>query len=314
MNQVLKSFMDNLFSPLPTTDEMNRLKESLSIHMEEKYQEYKESGKSENEAIGLVIAEFGNMDEILAEYDINLADQSEGQLTLDEAQEIVGLYRRFSKIIACSVSALIILVGIFVASFILFSEVDNIGVYAPIGLLVGVSPFVGILVFSGIKLSPYGVRLQNPFVTSMHTKQIIKQEKKDFEAKFAIHITVAVILCVLGVSLIILGSTLDGIFAYAFIAAFVIIAFAVYLFITSGNLYGIYHGLLKDVKEIKAAKKSEKLIEAIAPVYWCLIVATYLAISFIGGRWDISWVIFPIAGVAFGAIVTLIEAISKKDE
>lgn len=42
--------------------------------------------------------------------------------------------------------------------------------------------------------------------------------------------------------------------------------------------------------------------------YWLVIVAIYLAWSFGTGSWDRSWIIFPVAGVAFAAIAAGISA------
>lgn len=314
MNQVLQSFLDNLFGTLPMTEEMHRLKENLSVHMEEKYQSFLQEGKSVNEAVGLVISEFGSIDEILEEYGIEV-DQEHmiKELKKEEAIEIIAQYDHFSKVIGLAVAWIISIVGFMILSFVLFPTYEMLDVLAPVGLLIGIVPSVGALVYSGIKLSPYTKRLENEFSTSTNTKNFVNQEKQSFQGRFALVITIAVMLCVVGVGFIILSSTMSGVLGFTIIFGFLSAAVAVYLFITYGNKYSIYDRLLKEPKAIKAYKKSEKTIELIAPIYWCVAVAGYLAWSFIGGRWDISWIIFPIAGVLFGAVVAIIEAIANKD-
>ena len=49
---------------------MWNLKEEILSNMEEKYRELKKQGHSENEAIGTVISEFGNIDELVRELGI----------------------------------------------------------------------------------------------------------------------------------------------------------------------------------------------------------------------------------------------------
>ena len=44
------------------------------------------------------------------------------------------------------------------------------------------------------------------------------------------------------------------------------------------------------------------IIGVLAAFYWPLLAAIYLAWSFIGNAWGISWIIWPIGGVLFGAI------------
>lgn len=314
MNQVLQSFLDNLFSTFPMTEEMHRLKANLNVHMEEKYQSYIVDGKTVNEAIGLVISEFGSIDEILEEYGIVVdAENRLQELKKEEALEIIAQYGHFSKVIGLAVAWIISVVGFMILSFILFENLELLDVLAPVGLLICIAPSVGALVYSGIKLSPYTKKLETEFSTSQNTKEYVNREKQAFQGKFALVITMAVMLCVIGAGFIILSSTMNSVLGFTIIFGFLSVAVAVYLFITTGNRYSVYERLLKEPKAIKAYRKSEKTIELIAPIYWCIAVATYLAWSFIGGRWDISWIIFPIAGVLFGAVVAIIEAIANKD-
>ena len=44
---------------------------------------------------------------------------------------------------------------------------------------------------------------------------------------------------------------------------------------------------------------------------WMLITAGYLAWSFITMKWAITWIIWPIAGVLFGALVPIVNLIRK---
>ena len=68
----IKNYLDSMFAPLPETEETVRAKAELGAMMEDKYNELRSEGVSENEAIGTVIAEFGNIDELADE--LNIAD------------------------------------------------------------------------------------------------------------------------------------------------------------------------------------------------------------------------------------------------
>ncbi len=70
----IMNYLENMFASMPKSKQMQQLKDDLLVHMEDKYQELKRAGKSENEAIGVVIAEFGNMEEIMDEFGIDLDD------------------------------------------------------------------------------------------------------------------------------------------------------------------------------------------------------------------------------------------------
>lgn len=64
---VILSYLDNLFLSMPKTPEVQRAKEELLSMMEDKYNELIAEGKKENEAIGIVISEFGDISELMEE-------------------------------------------------------------------------------------------------------------------------------------------------------------------------------------------------------------------------------------------------------
>ena len=67
----INNYVETMFMNLPDTEELQLMKDDIFGNMEEKYQELLVSGSSENEAIGLVISEFGNIDELLNEFEFN---------------------------------------------------------------------------------------------------------------------------------------------------------------------------------------------------------------------------------------------------
>ena len=60
----IKNYLETMFLNLPNTPEVQKAKYELGQMMEDKYRELIADGKTENEAIGTVIAEFGNLDEL----------------------------------------------------------------------------------------------------------------------------------------------------------------------------------------------------------------------------------------------------------
>ncbi len=62
--EVLKNYLETMFAKMPETEDVKRAKQELWSMMEDKYNELIAAGKQENEAIGTVISEFGNLDEL----------------------------------------------------------------------------------------------------------------------------------------------------------------------------------------------------------------------------------------------------------
>lgn len=69
--EAIREYLNNLFMSLPETPEVLRAKAELLEMMEDKFDELVNEGKSEKEAIGTVISEFGNLEEIARELGID---------------------------------------------------------------------------------------------------------------------------------------------------------------------------------------------------------------------------------------------------
>ncbi len=70
--EAIREYLNNLFMSLPETPEVLRAKAELLEMMEDKYEELIQEGKSEKEAIGTVISEFGNLEELAEELGIDI--------------------------------------------------------------------------------------------------------------------------------------------------------------------------------------------------------------------------------------------------
>lgn len=66
----IREYLDNLFRGFPETPEVLQAKAELLEMMEDKYEECLQEGKTEKEAVGIVISEFGNMEELAEELGI----------------------------------------------------------------------------------------------------------------------------------------------------------------------------------------------------------------------------------------------------
>lgn len=61
---VIVAYLETMFSPYPATPRLEEAKAELRAMMEDKYSELLAQGRSHNEAVGQVITEFGNLDEL----------------------------------------------------------------------------------------------------------------------------------------------------------------------------------------------------------------------------------------------------------
>ncbi|PID97663.1 MAG: hypothetical protein CSA82_03010 [Actinobacteria bacterium] len=139
---IITAYLNTMFSPYPATPRMVEAREELRTMMEDKYTELLATGRSENEAVGQVITEFGNLEEIAPVLGIsteifpgsnpsvgvqqntgptqghaheNEAEPAYPVLTLDEAQAYADALKKTQPILTASV-VLFVLAPILVAS------------------------------------------------------------------------------------------------------------------------------------------------------------------------------------------------------
>ncbi len=67
MNKKIKNYVEVLFSDIPKSKKALELKEEMLSNMNERFNDYVNDGKSENQAYSLVISNLGDVDEMLKE-------------------------------------------------------------------------------------------------------------------------------------------------------------------------------------------------------------------------------------------------------
>ncbi|MDD7026860.1 MAG: helix-turn-helix domain-containing protein [Lachnospiraceae bacterium] len=243
------------------------------------------------------------------------------KISSEEANSYIDLMKSSSKYIALGASlcilsptCLILLAGISENGGELWDLSITENAASGIGitvLLLMVAIAVGIFIIHGIKLEKYNYFERESFLLENGLSEEISQRKEAFASHFGISISIGVILCILAAVPLILLSTFgasDMIIIISLVFLFVIIAIAVSLFITAGMTNEAYTVLLQIEDYQPESKKIKNLISG---GYWCIIVAIYLAVSFLKGNWEVSWIIWPVAGVAYAAIVNILQAVLK---
>lgn len=143
--EIIKNYLENMFIGLPGTEEVRKAKAELAAMMEDKYNELKASGKPDHEAIGIVISEFGSLEEILAE--LGLENSKEAgfkpesiKVSLEQAREYMEYCRSASLRIAlgiflciCSPIMLILITGMQEQG--LLSIAEDQAAFAGLGIL-----------------------------------------------------------------------------------------------------------------------------------------------------------------------------------
>jgi hypothetical protein len=321
--ETIKNYLDNMFAGLPKTSRVNDLKNNMLSNMEEKYNELKRQGKSENEAIGIVISEFGNIDELMNELGIQKDVQvsSLPSITEEEAETYMSAKRKMGLqvgigVILCILSpAVLILIDKLIEDGLLGSNMsESYQILGVIALLVIVAVAVGIFIYSGMNFERYkyiedGVQIPGSLETSL------KQKYDRFTPKFYLSLIIGVGMIIISPVTIFVASLIDEAdTVYGVVILLAIVAAAVFLFIYTGIIRESYERLLKIGEYTPKKKKEDKIIGAVAAVIWPLATIIFFYNGFVNGAWGTAWLVFPITGILFGMFSAVYSILTSKNE
>lgn len=256
----IKNYLDNMFRNLPNTEEVRRAKSELLQMMEDKYEELISEGKSENEAVGIVISEFGNLDELAESLGITEAvtenpDESKPMLSLDRVKEYLAMINKRSILLPLAIALCIISVITNVIADFLPIHVNIIGVGGMFGVI---AVAVGLFIYTGIENKKFAEIKNKECSLSIETAEYVRNERKSYKSTYKVLASLGIALCIVSIinpmilnSFPFLNSNLGTILFFFFVA------FGVFL-ITSANTKMDGYDRLLELNE--AGKMSETFV------------------------------------------------------
>lgn len=166
----------------------------------------------------------------------------------------------------------------------------------------------------GIKESHMEHLEREVFETEYGVTGMVKEKMHSFEPVFARGIAIGVVLCIVAVIPTVIAGSMnapDYICAVFVAILLMIIAIGVNIIIRVSIEKSAYDTLLQEGEYSKYEKTLKKKYESLSSVYWGVVTAGYLAWSFITMRWDFTWIVWPVAGVLFGAVSGIARFISQ---
>lgn len=234
------------------------------------------------------------------------------RLSMEEANAFLADNEAFSKKIAIGVF-LCVLCPVPLLLLLAYSETNlmiTIGVAALFALVAAALVFI---IPAGIGHSRWSWLKEELFDTEYGVDGMVRERKERFQGTFVTAITTGVVLILVGVITLVLGSMLTGKDAVAVALAGVLLVFvavSVFLFVRSGIVKDGFSQLLREGDYSR--KKEKKILDVVAPVYWLSVTAAFLAWSFIGNAWNISWMIWPVAAIVFAIIATICNSMNNR--
>ncbi|MEC8327745.1 MAG: helix-turn-helix transcriptional regulator [Pseudomonadota bacterium] len=92
-----------------------------------------------------------------------------------------------------------------------------------------------------------------------------------------------------------------------------IVTLGLWVIIPASSEYEAYKHVLNEGDKNRELTQSERNALKLAPFYWPLVVAIFLAWSLWTMNWGVTWIIWPVAAVLFAALVGLMGLLSKDE-
>lgn len=257
------------------------------------------------------------------------------KITLEQANEYLALRKKDAPRIALAVFMWIVSV---IPLLMLggFAEIGGVmsenlaGGIGMIIMLIIAAAAVGLFIQTNYKSEAYKFLNSEPFESEYGVAGMVREQQKAFHDKYVRSNIIGTCMCILSVIPLFVGAALDNeLFTVMMLGVMIFIAAcAVFIFVTAGIRWESMQKLLKegdytDEKRERgkegdyAEKKKERsrVNGTVASIYWSVVVAIYLAWLFLerdpkNGD-SRSWVVFPVAGVLFVAVLGIVHLIRK---
>ena len=255
------------------------------------------------------------------EYTDGVTDPGIRKITLAEANEYLELRKSAAKRIAiatmlciASVFPLFLLVAASVnPSFYLSEEVAcGIG-------LVTMFPIIAIAVIIFIRVgfanTPYEFIEKEPFETEYGVIGLVKDAQKKYRGTYTKYNCIGACICVLSPAPLLSAAFFDNGFltVIMLIVTMLMAGIGAMFFIVSGVRWASMQKLLKEGEYDPAEKKKSKWTETVGAVYWVVTTAIFLCWSFLTNDWQRSWILWPVAGVLFVAVMMICYLLVDKE-
>ena len=247
------------------------------------------------------------------------------KVTLEQANEYLSLRKKAAPRIALAVCMWIVsIIPLFVLGGLaelggLMSE-NLAGGIGMIILLIIAAAAVGLFKQTNYKSDAYKFLNSEPFESEYGVAGMVREQQKAFHDKYMRSNIIGTCLCILSVIPLFVGAALDNELLTVILLGVMIFiaACAVFIFVSVGIRWESMKKLLKEGDYSDEKKNRSRVNGTIAAIYWPVVVAIYLAWLFLernpkNGD-SRSWVVFPVAGVLFAAVLGIVHLIQKRKD
>lgn len=231
------------------------------------------------------------------------------KVSMEEANQYLDMKSKGSRLVANATSLCIlspvplIVLGTMTEDHILIG-------FSLVLLLVLVAIAVYLFVNYGLRESHMQHLEKESFETEYGVSGMVRERREQYESTFTRNIAIGVVLCILSVIPTIMAGVMeveDYMSGISVGLLLIIVSIGVNILIRADMIKSSYDTLLQEGEYTIEEKHLKKKTDAFSGAYWCLMVAIYLGWSFWTNNWKFTWIIWPVAGALYAAVLGMVK-------
>lgn len=231
------------------------------------------------------------------------------KVSMEEANQYLDMKSRGSKIVA-NATSLCILSPVPLIVLGKMTEDHTLVGFGLVFLLILIAIAVYLFVNYGLHESHMQHLEKESFETEYGVSGMVRERREQYESTFTRNIAIGVVLCILSVIPTIMAGVMeveDYMSGISVGLLLIIVSIGVNILIRAGMIKSSYDTLLQEGEYTIEEKYLKKKTDAFSGAYWCLMVAIYLGWSFWTNNWKFTWIIWPVAGALYAAVLGMVK-------
>lgn len=225
--------------------------------------------------------------------------------------------RRMGLGVLLCVLSPVMLLGLIGATFLEGSALTQTAAVA-IGLaalFILVMAAVALFIAVGQKNEPYQYLDGNDFTLAYGVSGMVRERQAQYRETHNRYTILGVCLCILGPLVLVLGSVLFQDVPTVMLCLclmLLLVGVGAGLLTYTGTVRGGMQRLLREGDYTPENKEKSRRYGKVAPAYWMVVTAGFMAWSFLTDDWKNTWIVWPIAGVLFVALMAILWATDRE--
>ena len=240
-------------------------------------------------------------------------------VTLEDASSFLTFNEKAASLISTGVMLcimspiMLLLLGGFTDDGKIALGENAAGAIGVIILLIIIAVAVGLFLYVGFNGHRYEYLEESRIDTAYGVSGMVRERKDAYERTHSRDMIIGIMLCIVAAIPIFVIAIMDlktgasSVGAASVAVMLAVIAVGVRFIVHTSIIWGGMDKLLEEGDYTRLNKRAGKY----DGIYWAIVTAIYLGWSFITQRWEMTWLVWPVAGVLFAAYHEMMKAAVK---